>query len=317
MSLAVLNSVFDSIKKNNIEKPGWSLYLLSVVPSRDECANYSCRQTVLQPEGILEQFVNELVQKYCKSDGLSAKYTCISEYDGTADECTIYKLQKDNQLIKSEYENFVSAIANPDVEADATTFKSAYVITGRVNLGNNKLSLKLVSMQNPITNFSNKYKFSFWHESGEFSKIKDDVLSLTKKIDVIIAGDIVYFLSLDGEKLFNMERAYKKVCEYTVKEIETCDFITSFENFKKVATSGFNPKRFVSFNTERLRVLSLDKKMRQTMAIQFNIPIDKSGKFDATTDETSEKIVKLLCNKGMVDPFKKMPVEVTSARRWQ
>ena len=54
------------------------------------------------------------------------------------------------------------------------------------------------------------------------------------------------------------------------------------------------------------------------MSKQFNIPLDATGeKFDASVEGAAEKIVKLLCNKGMVDPFEKNAVEVDGARQWR
>ena len=54
----------------------------------------------------------------------------------------------------------------------------------------------------------------------------------------------------------------------------------------------------------------------KAMAKQFNIPLDADGNLDATVDGAAERIVKVLCNKGMVDPFKKAPVEVSGAKPW-
>ena len=54
------------------------------------------------------------------------------------------------------------------------------------------------------------------------------------------------------------------------------------------------------------------------MSKQFNIPLDATGeKFDASVEGAAEKIVKLLCKKGMVDPFEKNAVEVDGARQWR
>ena len=51
------------------------------------------------------------------------------------------------------------------------------------------------------------------------------------------------------------------------------------------------------------------------MADQFSIPLN-GDMFDTTKNGASEKLVKLLCSKGMVDPFEDTPVEVPSAKRW-
>ena len=52
------------------------------------------------------------------------------------------------------------------------------------------------------------------------------------------------------------------------------------------------------------------------MAKKFEIPL-VGNRFDTSVDGVSEKIVKLLCKKGMVDPFEDLPVEVAGAKKWE
>ena len=309
MSIELLNSVFDGVHRTT----EWSLQLLRITTSKREGTKYASRQIMLDPAGTLDTFVKELSQRYrSNGKGSLSSFNGVSEYDGTADGLTIYKLQKDNPLIMSEYESFVTVIADPDVEADAMSFTSAYLIKGAVEISGEQTPLKMVSMQNPITSLSHK----FWQANGKFSEIRGPVLSLRKNVDVIILRDTVYFLTLAGENLFNMARAYKNVCHDAVVEVEAAGFIFGIDCFKSVAESGHNPRRFVSFNRERFEALK-NTNTRKAMAKQFAIPLDADNKFDATVDGASEKIVKLLCNKGMIDPFKKSPVEVTGAKQWQ
>ena len=37
---------------------------------------------------------------------------------------------------------------------------------------------------------------------------------------------------------------------------------------------------------------------------------------DTTAEGVAEKLVKLLCKKGMIDPFEDAPVEVPSVSKW-
>lgn len=309
MSIELLNSVFDGIHYT----VDWSLQLLRISTPRGESTKYVSRQITLDPPGTLDTFMKELAHKYrAHGKGSLDSYNSLIEYDGTADAMTIYRLQKENPLISSEYEAFIAAIANPDVEEDAMTYSSAYLVKGMVTVNGDQFAIKLVSMQNPITSLTHK----FYQKDGKFSEIRGPVLSLRKSVDVVIVQDTIYFLTMAGENLFNMARAYKNVCHDAVIEVEEADFITGIDRFKGVAESGHNPRRFVSFNRERLEALK-NTNTRKAMAKQFAIPLDAENKFDASIDGASEKIVKLLCNKGMIDPFKKTPVEVTGAKQWQ
>ena len=43
----------------------------------------------------------------------------------------------------------------------------------------------------------------------------------------------------------------------------------------------------------------------------------KHGKIDTSQEGVSEKVVKILCDKGMVDPFEDIAMEVSSAKKWE
>lgn len=166
-------------------------------------------------------------------------------------------------------------------------------------------------MQNPITTLRHK----FWESSGTFSEIDNKVLSLRTNLDIIIIDDTAYMLSMAGEKLFNIERAYKGICLQKVAAVEKMCIVTDFELFRTCASSGHNPRRFVAFNDEHLKKLE-NSDDRRRLAEKFGLPL-LEGKFDTTQNGVSEKLVKLLCNKGMVDPFDDLPMEVSSPRKWE
>ena len=113
-----------------------------------------------------------------------------------------------------------------------------------------------------------------------------------------------------------MARAYKAVCHDAVSEVESTGIISGADTFRTVAESGHNPRKFVAFDRERLNALR-NTNTRKAMAKRFSIPLDSENRFDATVDGAADKIVKLLCNKGMVDPFTNVAVEVSGAKQWQ
>lgn len=310
MSIDVLKSTFESIQHGT----DWSLQLLRITTSKRDGTKYASRQIVLEPANRLDSFVRDLAVRYLGTEkGSLSKYTSVTAYDGTTDGLTIYKMDKGNNLISEEYENFIVAIGNPDVEADCMSFKSAYVIKGSTFVGDEDTPVKLVSMQNPITTL--EHKFSRARDTGKFKELDRQILSLRPTLDIVIIGSTVYFFTMNGENLFHMERAYKSVCQSTINAIETANMVSGFEIFKSVAGTGHNPRRFVAFDNDRFEALK-NTKTRKAMAKQFGIPLDADGKLDATVAGAAERIVKVLCNKGMVDPFKKAPVEVSGAKPW-
>lgn len=292
----------------------WSLQLMNIKTSKRAGIGYSSRQIILTPDERLPMLVNEIAAIYTGNGKKSIDlFHNVREYDGTADALTIYKLPISHELISSEYTAFVQVIADPNTEDNPFEYTSAYLLKGQVILDGENTPIKLVSMQNPVTTLKHK----FFRNKGTFEELSDKVLSLRPTMDILIVGEMVYFLTLAGENLFNMARSYKAVCHQKVEEVEQADIISGVDNFKTAAKSGHNPRRFIAFNESRLNALK-KKNVRVAMAKRFSIPLDAAGdKFDATPEGVAEKIVKLLCNKGMIDPFEKTAVEVDGARQWQ
>ena len=216
-----------------------------------------------------------------------------------------------NKLIQSEYNILITAIATPDSEINPLEFKpQAYLLKGIINIDNSDYPVKLISMQNPITILKHK----FCMQNGTFQEISDKVLSLRPTIDIVIFDGYVYMLTLAGENLFNMERSYKAICTTKISSIKDCNILTDFDAFSAVAGSGHNPRKFVSFNDSHLQKLK-NANTRKKMAKKFNISLD-GDKFDSKKADTSDKLVKLLCDRGMVDPFDDNPMEVAGSKQW-
>lgn len=268
----------------------------------------------LSPYGKLTSFMKEVVKTYIGENKslVNAFPNGVIEYDGTTIQGTVYKLSCESELIADEYQALIRALATPDMEFDPLKLDArAYLVTGHVSLNGEEKYVKFISMRCPIATLKHKFLCT----EGKFKEITNKVISLRTSIDVIIIDETVYLLSLEGENLFNMERAYKTVCIRKLEEIERCDMVSSFPEFSNIAKKGHNPRRFIAFNDERLKKLE-NQENRKKMAAKFNIPM-VGEKFDTSRSDVSEKLVKLLCNRGMMDPFDDSPVEVVGSRKWE
>lgn len=309
MSIDKLKSVF----KNLTTCEAWSLQLLQIKNSKKNGTLYYGREITLSPKGALKNFLTEISSIYCSSEGrLEEKFEDVREYDGSTLSNTIYKLNSNNELISTEYTELIKAIGNPDSELDPLEFSAkAYVLKGVVIIDGEELSIKLISMKNPITALKHKYM----HANGTFKEISNKVISLRTFIDVVIIDDIIYMLTLDGEKLFNMERAYKSICAKQIINIIDSNIINDVEIFRNAASSSHNPRKFVSFNESHLNKLK-DDVMRKKIGKKFKIPLD-GDKFDMNQQGAVDKLVKLLCDRGMIEPFDNNPIEVSGAKKWE
>ena len=309
MSIEEVKSIFASLPKCST----WSIQLLRINNSKQNDTAYVGREVVLSPKETLTDFVSEISSKYVSGvKAVMNSFTDIIEYDGSTMEHTIYKLDKGNQLISKEYNTLIKALAKPDTEVDPFKFDAkAYVLRGSIEFDGVEKSVKLISMQNPVTILKHK----FMRSEGTFKEIKGKIITLRTSIDVVISEATVYMLSLSGENLFNMERAYKNICADKIQTIKECDIVTDFKSFKAIAGKGHNPRKFVSFNEKHLQKL-IKVENRRRIAEKFSIPMD-GDKFNTTEPEVTDKLVKLLCDRGMVDPFDDSPKEVSGSKKWK
>lgn len=302
-----------SILQNLNNAKNWSLQVLQIKLSKRAGTEYTGREIIFDPAGRLEEFVSEVSELYIGAKGcFDAKFVNLSEYDGSANGKTIYKLNGTSPLIASEYNSLMQALANPNSEVDPFEMKArASVLVGQFERDETIIPIKLISMQNPIT----MLKHRFMQNKGAFQELDKKVLTLRPTIDVLIYGNEVYLFTLNGENLFNMERSYKVLCSDYIAKVQESEIVVNIEKFSSVAGSGHNPRRFVSYNQSHLEKLK-NASTRRKIATKFSIPMD-GGKFDTNQEGVTEKIVKILCDKGMVDPFESLPMEVPSAKKWE
>lgn len=248
----------------------------------------------------------------CPKKGTLLKCSSVCDYDGSADSVKIYKILSNSQLIANEFTSLIASFSTPEMAGDPFEFAAnAYSLRTTLSISGVDTPALFFSMQNPVCLLKNR----FLYDEGAFHEIKDKVLNLRPMVDVLIVDTTVYLLTMAGENLFNMERSYKALCDATVLDICELNIVSNPDRFSTVAKSGHNPRRFVSFNRERLDRMKVEQ-IRMEMARRFNLSLSDDGRIDTSIEGVAEKLVKLLCNKGMVDPFEDIPVEVPSSAKW-
>ncbi len=311
MSIEFLTKIFEQIP----ESKNWGLQLLRITNTKRNGIEYATNQVTLTPDNKLYDYVCKISQRYTKGkDSFVEAFDKVVDYDGSVVGNVIYKLCADNMLINETLQKLIVAIANPDMESKPLEFNaSAYLVKSQVKLDGKDINIKLISMNRPLTTLQNKYKYIVY-KSSEFEEISEKVLSLRNTFDVIIIDNTIYFLTFAAEKLFNLEHVYHKICNEKVDLICQNDIVYDHDSFRQIATTGHNPRRFISFNDKGLSLLQ-DKRIIKAISKKFSLLL-KDGKFDTSDENTAKKLVKVLCKKGMLDPFENVAVEVESAKKW-
>lgn len=300
---------FQNLLEQTSSCHAWSLQLLQITPDEKQKAIYASRKTELKPDGSLTELVQEIRARYVlgKRPAINA-FESVEKYDGTGSSGVIYCLSKDNPLIQTQFQNLIMSISSPETEAGLQKFESiASMIKGTVG----GKCLLLFSMKSPFVTLRHR----FLANSGVFKKITDRVLSLRTMLDVIIFDDNVYLLTSEGEKLFLMEQAYKAAVPKKAELIASAGIVTDGEALAHYAAKGFNPRRLISINQNRLDDLR-NPSIRKEMSEKFSIPL-VDGRFDTSSQDAADSLIKLLCNKGMVDPFDGKAMEVAGAKLWK
>lgn len=312
MSLELMNHIFSEISNQT----NWAIHLLSFKHHKNSGSKYNCRKIELQPVEETGELIRSISDAYIGGDkGILSKYLDVRKYDGTCLGTTIYKIEDDSDIY-IDIQGLFQGIADSDTETDPMENKyQAYILCSNINYSGENHGLKLISMNNPFRSYKEKLCFSF--NKGNFKKFEDKLLHLRTSINVVIFDKTVYFLDMAGETLFNMERAYKKKCLACVQKIETMSITSDFDVFKNIATTGHNPRRFVSFNENKLNLMNKNA-IRNDVSKKYGIPLTNDGKkFDTSQTKDADRLVKVLCDKAMWDIIEKQPMEVDASKKWE
>lgn len=290
----------------------WSLQLLNARVHRGVFMCNAHEITVTTSNALIE-FIRELESAYTKEKGRLSEYQAVCEYDGSTIGNCIYKIESSDNLISESCNKLIDAVYNPDMRGNALDFPAnAYVLKGNVFIEGESIPIKLFTIINPFK----VLKHTFACDGDSFKMLSDRYLALRGYIDVAMIGNMIYLFNMNGEKLSNMERAYKAICNKGIEDIIYSEILSDENMFRKYAASGHNPRRFVSYDEERLQKVRSDLNFRNKMANKFGIDQTPEGKLDSSNSNNVNKIVKFLCRKGMIDPVNEAPVEVEGARRW-
>ena len=55
-------------------------------------------------------------------------------------------------------------------------------------------------------------------------------------------NDTAYLFNINGEKLFNMERAYKSICRDKIEDVVSSGIVQDESTFRQYVASGHNPR---------------------------------------------------------------------------
>lgn len=241
----------------------------------------------------------------------------VLEYSGFNGETVISKIKTSDPLISDNYNKIKQSIENSSDTEDVNEFNAnAFIFKAKyINTSDEEIPLVFITSRAPFKNFKKNRAFTFHKNS--YIPFEKELLQLVPYFDLIVANDTLYLFNLGGEGVLNLEKSYKIKCASHLESIGSCDIISDFDHFKAFALSGHTPRKFLTYEQNKLDYLSNNLSNRMSVSTTFDIPIDTTtGKFDTSNNKSAEKLVKFLCNKAKIDPVNSDPCEVSSSIDW-
>ena len=240
----------------------------------------------------------------------------IDEYSGFNGDTILSKISLSNPLIAEQYQKIKTAYTSSSNNINVLEFNAnAYIFEGKLSLDEKEYSIITLTAKKPFKKL--KKSFSLFAKN-EFKPFTKKILQLSNTIDILIIEDKLYLLNFSGESILNLEKSYKKKCSEDLEIILSQDIISDSckELFQSTALHGHNPRKFLTFQQNRLDALS-QRSMRKKISRKFNIPLDeRTGKFTFRDEKEMEKLIKVLCDKAALDPFDNAPREALNLREW-
>ena len=157
-----------------------------------------------------------------------------------------------------------------------------------------------------FTLVGNKFKFT-----------NDRFLALPLEADAIRVDERIYFLTERGVRMFESPEDSAKRSREVIDKILNLGFVSDPENFAKYAADIDNRRRLRKFEedeADRLKFLA-DKTKGKKIREKFGLKID-GKQLISITKEDVDRVIKLVYQRGMLNPFDGAPMEVHSPSPW-
>lgn len=311
MDTTKLMSVFKTLPQGQ----NWRLSAMSIRGGANSAPDFTSRLIILNPESAMTDYLAEIASHYIdKKHGWLLPFEEIVSYKGEWSSERIFHLSTDDEKVREtarrckDADKGMAFLGNPE-EIDV----NALLLHGEISHGKEPTEVWLLSNRKPFQKLSRRFS---WRKGKKvYERIDEQVLTLSTAFDAVIVGKDLFFLSIAGAQAFVCEKICREIAERKAKRLKTLAINTKV--LAKVALNGFNPKRFLSFNEHRVNELESSSDMCRKISSLFNIPFDEnSKKFETKNPGEAERLIKVVCNRGMEDPFTENAVEVAWSAPW-
>ena len=302
-----LENLCSAVQQMNMKKALVLLYRLNRSGSDMKCSTYK----VGLPEKSVEEYIKSLAADCCED---VEQFERVLEYKGDGLEERLYWIGLDNAKISTVWKSIDGADRDCEQEwirnyrqGDSQMKFKGVMVESEVN----GEAITLFTIVNPVKCVDH----AFFLSRNEFKEVDGPLLILPTKVGAIRFGDRIYFLSLAFLKLFIPKEEVNRESKKAVDSIVATGRIADEGAFRDCAMKGYNPRRLLNCDEKKVAIIS-DPKSGRTLREKFGIEM-KNGKLIVSKQEEVDRLIKLVTNRGMVDPFNKdAAMEVSGAIKW-
>lgn len=311
MHVKTIKKVFDLLTTSSPED--WQLSALRINRS-SETTEYETHSIILSSTKDMAEYLKEIRERYVGGEEpLIDDNTDVVEQDGSLHETPVEHLPSNDAFFEEGYGKLCRAIENPEVNRSPLDIKpNAIALRYAGKVSPMKGPIYIIFKKTPFSLFKNR----FYRKDDVFFRLEDAILTLPTQIDLMIVGRDAFSFSSSGSGIATDNAAARKVAERELESLSKEAFIADSSVLKEVGGKRKNARLFKAMNEGRKNRLRTDKKFCAKMADAFGIPCRK-GVFEVSDPADAERLLKLLCMRGMMDPFAESPVEVSGSVAWK
>ena len=261
------------------------------------------------------QLLNDIITSMCDTFlDVVKKQNHILEYTAQNPKNTTEKLDVTNELMQLSWPSLVEHINNSDDSVDLKNISAnAFVFVGNYeDTDGNSKNLYLLTQKNPVLSFKKRTPI-FSARNNTITETTEPLVQFGKCFNILIVDNILYSINNNFESIFNIEYSHKIVCRERLQDLETADIVDDIESYKTFASSGQNPKKFITYNPEIVEKLK-KQEYKDLLKNYLHIPVNPTtDKFDLSDIKNAKNFTLAICDKAKNNMFDDGVCEVPSS----
>jgi len=299
--------LLSAVQQITVNRSTVLLYRLNRSGDGMNCSTYE----VTLPDKSVEEYITSLVAD-CRKE--VEQFEHVLEFNGDISAETLYWIDLNDSEMAKVWKSVEDAECDCEKEWVENYRQGDFQIKFKgvmVEPEANGKAITLFTVVNPVKYFDH----AFFLSKNEFKEVDGPLLILPTKVGAIRFGDRIYFLSHAFLKLFVPKEEMERKSKEAIDSIVATGRIADEAVFRDYAMKGHNPRRLLKYDEKKVTIIS-DPKSGSALRKKFGIEM-KGGKLMVSEQEEVDRLIKLVTNRGMVDPFNKdAAMEVSGAIKW-